>query len=96
MPRTRTRKLLLAAAVASVVAGLVVAGIAVARRRRRTGAPARRVRAEATGIPVTQATVSVNPADAPMGRAGDNAEQRLDEGIQETFPASDPVSVQIE
>jgi hypothetical protein len=60
----------------------------------------RRARAEARAIedraPVTQATVPVNPADAPMGTPGRNEEQRLDEALQETFPTSDPVSIRIE
>jgi hypothetical protein len=46
--------------------------------------------------PVTQAVVPVNPADAPIGPPGQNEEDRLDEAIQETFPASDPISTRIE
>lgn len=46
--------------------------------------------------PVTQAVVTVNPADAPIGPPGRNAEDRLDEALQETFPASDPISTRIE
>jgi hypothetical protein len=46
--------------------------------------------------PVTQATVPVNPADTPIGKPGENLEERLDEAIQESFPASDPVSTHIE
>jgi hypothetical protein len=46
--------------------------------------------------PVTQAVVPVNPADAPIGPPGENVEDRLDEAIQETFPASDPISTSIE
>jgi hypothetical protein len=45
---------------------------------------------------VTQADVPVNPADTPIGPPGENAEDRLDEAIQETFPASDPVSTRID
>lgn len=46
--------------------------------------------------PVTQATVPVSPADTPIGPPGENEEDRLDEAIQETFPASDPISTRIE
>jgi hypothetical protein len=95
MPKPRQHRILLAAVVAAVVAGAVAAGIIAMLRRGRARATGS-ARAAATGIPVTPSTGSVNPADSPMGRAGENAEQRLDEGIQETFPASDPVSVKIE
>jgi hypothetical protein len=60
-------------------------------RRRRRHAAAIRDRA-----PVTQATVPTQPADAPIGAPGRNEEDRLDEAIQESFPASDPVSIHIE
>lgn len=46
--------------------------------------------------PVTQAVVPVSPADTPIGPPGENQEDRLDEAIQETFPASDPISTRIE
>ena len=46
--------------------------------------------------PITQATVPVSAADTPIGPAGDNADSRLDEAIQETFPASDPISTRID
>jgi hypothetical protein len=46
--------------------------------------------------PVTQAVVPVSPADTPIGPPGENAESRLDEAIHETFPASDPISIQID
>jgi len=95
MPKPRPHRLLLAAVVGAVVAGAVAAGM-IAMRRRRRARSAGSARAAPTGIPVTPSTGSINPADSPMGRAGENAEQRLDEGIQETFPASDPVSVKIE
>jgi hypothetical protein len=42
--------------------------------------------------PVTQALVPVTPADTPIRCE----EDRLDEAIQETFPASDPISTRIE
>lgn len=35
---------------------------------------------------------ALTPADAPIGPPGRNAEDRLDEALQETFPASDPIS----
>lgn len=46
--------------------------------------------------PVTQAVVPVSAADTPMGPPGENEDDRLDEAIQETFPASDPVSISID
>ena len=46
--------------------------------------------------PITQALVPVTPADTPLGTPGRNMEERLDEAIQETFPASDPIAVRIE
>jgi len=72
------------------VAGVLAAGYAVARMLR--GARAHRL---ARG-PVTQAIVPVNPAATPIGPPGRNLEQRLDEAVEETFPASDPIAVHIE
>jgi hypothetical protein len=46
--------------------------------------------------PMTQALVRVNPADTPIGPPGRNLDQRLDEAVKETFPASDPIAVHIE
>jgi len=46
--------------------------------------------------PVTQALVTFQPADMDLGVPGRNTEQRLDEAIHETFPASDPVAITIE
>jgi hypothetical protein len=46
--------------------------------------------------PVTQAVVPVSAADTPIGPPGENEEDRLDEAIQETFPASDPIATHIE
>lgn len=46
--------------------------------------------------PVTPSTSDRNAADAEIGPAGDNLESRLDEALEESFPASDPVSVNIE
>ena len=40
--------------------------------------------------------VTVSAADTPIGPPGDNLEDRLDEAIQETFPASDPIATCIE
>ncbi len=49
-----------------------------------------------THPPITQAVVPKTPADAPIGPPGENADSRLDEAIEETFPASDPISIQID
>ena len=46
--------------------------------------------------PVTQAAVPVSAADTPMGPPGENEDDRLDEALQETFPASDPISISID
>lgn len=46
--------------------------------------------------PVTPSLVSVNAADSPIGPPGRNQDDRLDEAIQETFPASDPIATHIE
>ena len=46
--------------------------------------------------PVTQAVVPVSAADTPIGPPGENEDDRLDEAIQETFPASDPISISID
>jgi hypothetical protein len=77
-------------ALASAVA--VVGAMLLARRRCARRARRRRLRPG----PVTQSLVSVNAADAPLGAPGCNTELRLDEAIQETFPASDPIAVHIE
>ena len=55
-----------------------------------------RSRSKVASRPVTQAIVPVSPADMPIGKPGDNMEERLDEAVHETFPASDPISVRIE
>lgn len=72
------------------VTAALAAGYAIGRVLR--GARAHRL---ARG-PVTQAIVRVNPADTPIGPPGRNLDQRLDEAIEETFPASDPIAVHIE
>lgn len=58
------------------------------RRRQKLGLPA--------PGPMTPATAPPNPAEPAMGLPGRNQEQRLDEALDETFPASDPVSTRIE
>ena len=45
--------------------------------------------------PMTPATGKIHAADAPIGAPGRNIEDRLDEALQESFPTSDPVSIQI-
>ena len=85
-PRSRGSRRV-AAAVAGGLAGLA-AWMLVARRRRSGPLP--------RPGPVTQALVTRSPADTPIGPPGANLEQRLDEAIHETFPASDPISLHIE
>jgi hypothetical protein len=77
-------------------AGLVVLGVAIERRRNRNSPALPATSDPSKRGPVTQSTVVVNPADTPMGEAGRNEEERLDEALQESFPTSDPVSVRIE
>ena len=50
--------------------------------------------APSTG-PATPSVPTLQPADAPMGNAGENEEERLDEALQETMPTSDPISIKI-
>ena len=45
---------------------------------------------------MTQSNVTASPADMDLGVPGQNEEERLDEAILETFPASDPISLRIE
>ena len=54
----------------------------------------KRMKAKHPG-PMTPATHDAQAADAPIGQPGDNDEDRLDEALQESFPTSDPVSIQI-
>jgi hypothetical protein len=55
------------------------------RNRRRNARP-----------PITPSTSPRNAADVNIGPPGRNLESRLDEALEESFPASDPVSVHIE
>lgn len=73
---------------------LGLGALAVALIYRGRGRPARGSQ-PARGA-VTQSLVTVNAADSPIGVAGRNIEQRLDEAVQETFPASDPIAICIE
>ena len=75
-----------------IALGLGALAVALIYRRRRRAA---RGSHPARGA-VTQSLVTVNAADSPLGVAGRNIEQRLDEAVQETFPASDPIAVHIE
>jgi hypothetical protein len=45
--------------------------------------------------PMTPATTDVQAAETPIGQPGRNLDDRLDEALQESFPTSDPVSIQI-
>jgi hypothetical protein len=46
--------------------------------------------------PTTPATNPRHAAETPIGPAGRNIEDRLDEALQESFPTSDPVSIQVD
>ena len=79
---------------------LTIAAVAVVMRRliHRVGS---RTRADAPRPPlirgpVTQSISPSNPADVDLDTPGRNTEQRLDEALQETFPASDPIAMHIE
>jgi hypothetical protein len=95
LARTQLRRAPAVPAPLALGAGLVVgAGLVflIQRRRRHDQAEAA---VEERG-PVTQAVVPTNPSDAPIGAPGRNLDDRLDEALEESFPASDPVSVHIE
>jgi hypothetical protein len=88
--RTRNRSLAL---------GLGVCTVVLMYRRRRPSVGPEQPATERGDIPrgpVTQALVPVNPADTSLDGPGHSVEQRLDEAIQETFPASDPIALHIE
>ena len=79
------------------LAGLALAALLVRRARRTPDAAATRRALTRRGPgPATQSLVPVSPADADMGEAGRNDEERLEEALQETFPGSDPISTRIE
>jgi len=83
-------------AVLAALGGLVTGFVAwsVVTRRRKIGArPSAGVVPRAPMMPALQA---IHAADTPLGAPGENTEDRLDEAIQESFPASDPVSIRIE
>jgi hypothetical protein len=79
-----SRRLMFAAAAA--------AGIYLLRRSRKT----HKQRETSPRGPMTPATSPANAAAAPVGPVGRNLDSRLDEGLQESFPASDPVSVHVD
>jgi signal transduction histidine kinase len=87
--RSRRRRL----GLVSVATGL---GLFLLSRIRHAGQTETSVSSEIPHGPVTQATVSVNPADTDLGVPGHNVQERLDEAIQETFPASEPIALHIE
>jgi ribosomal protein S12 methylthiotransferase accessory factor YcaO len=45
--------------------------------------------------PTTPSTSKHHAADSHMGTPGHNEEERLDEALKESFPTSDPVSIQV-
>jgi len=77
------------------VLAAITAGAALLAYRRRAGTRPR-LRDRSGSGPVTQAIVPGSPADRDLGAPGQNIDRRLDEAIEETFPASDPISVHIE
>ena len=78
---------ILVAVLAGVTLGALVFGARRGSRSPDTGA--RRG-------PVTPAIMPLNPADLDLGTPGQNTEARLEEALQETFPASDPIATHIE
>lgn len=71
------------------------AGLVAFYLLRRLGRSGSRNRPARRG-PMTPATNPADPAASPIGPTGRNLESRLDEALEESFPASDPVSVHIE
>jgi len=76
---------------ASLGAGLL--GYGVARMLRRRGNRAGRPRARP---PMRPATALLEPADSGISEPRRKVEQRLDEALRQTFPASDPIAVTVE
>lgn len=58
-------------------------------------AVSKKVKAARAPGPMTPATTDVHAADTQIGPPGQNDDDRLDEALQESFPTSDPVSIQI-
>jgi hypothetical protein len=85
------RSALIVLGVLAAALGLLVFESRRRRRSRRAGSGS-----GARPGPVTQAIVPLNPADLDLGMPGRNAERRLEEALQETFPASDPIATHIE
>lgn len=83
--RPKPGQLVLALA-AAALAGTAILWLQRSRPRRRCRVPG----------PITQSMVYRNPADNHLGEPGNNREERLDEGLEESFPASDPLAMHIE
>jgi hypothetical protein len=90
---TRSKK---AGRLLAVLAGAATGVLAWRLLHRRRRSLAQREARMVPPAPMTPALQAVHPADAGLGTPGDNTEARLDEAIQESFPASDPVSIRIE
>ena len=82
----------LAAAAVTVAAALLVRRVRSVRRDDRM--PVRALTRRPG--PVTQSLLPVSPADTWLRDPGRNLEQRLDEALKETFPASDSIAIHIE
>ena len=82
----------LAAAAVTVAAILLIRKV---RSVRRNDGPRARALARRPG-PVTQSLLPVSPADTWLRDPGRSLEQRLDEALKETFPASDSIAIHIE
>ncbi|HUR95692.1 MAG TPA: hypothetical protein VMY76_14000 [Gemmatimonadales bacterium] len=87
----RRRAVLLSAIIAVGCVAILLARRTSARRE----VGSRGTRRPGPG-PTTQSTVPRTPADRDLGTPGRNLDQRLDEAIEESFPASDPISLRIE
>jgi len=88
---TRLQRAALAA-----LGGLVTGFVAWSLIAKRQRIGARRPVGVVPRAPMMPALQAIHAADTPLGKPGENLEDRLDEAIQESFPASDPVSIRIE
>jgi hypothetical protein len=74
----------------------VAAGFLIGRRFLRPVLPSRSPRVGRGSSPFAQTPTPRTAADRLTDAPLDDIERRLDEALEETFPASDPIAVSIE